>query len=159
MKHLLACIVVLAAWPAAQAAEATGIARVAWLQGCWETAPSSSGTVIEEQWTGPRGKSMLSMGRTSKGDAMVDHEFVILREQGEQLAYKAHPDGKAPATFTAKEASATQVVFENLGHDFPQRVGYQLKDANTLLAWIEGTRNGNLRRIEFPYRKVACAGS
>ena len=158
MKRLLLTCMLAAAWQASPAADATGIARVAWLQGCWETAPSPSGSVIEEQWTSPRGKTMLSMGRTVRGGAMVDHEFIILREQGEQLAYEAHPSEKAPATFVSKEISATQVVFENLALEFPQRVGYQLKDANTLLAWIEGTRNGSPRKIEFPYRKVACAG-
>jgi len=49
------------------------------------------------------------------------------------------------------------VVFENLQHDFPQRVGYK-RDGDALLAWIEGPRNGQTRRIEFPYRKVGCAG-
>lgn len=30
--------------------------------------------------------------------------------------------------------------------------------ADSLLAWVEGTRNGTLRRIEFPYRRTPCAG-
>ena len=157
MTRLLACILVLASWSAAHAADPTGIARVAWLQGCWET--STAARTIEEQWTGPRGKSMLSLSRTVRADATVAYEFVILREQGEQLAYEAHPNEKAPATFVSKEISATQVVFENLAHDFPQRVGYQLKDPANLLAWIEGKLDGSPRKVEFPYRKVACPGS
>jgi hypothetical protein len=132
MRHWLVSALLLSAWPACQAGQPSGIARVAWLQGCWET--SAPGPLVEEQWTAPRGKSMLSMGRTLRGEAMVAHEFVVLREQGGQLAYEAHPSGQAPATFVSKEITATQVVFENLEHDFPQRVGYQLKDAGTLLA-------------------------
>jgi hypothetical protein len=50
----------------------------------------------------------------------------------------------------------TTVVFENPQHDFPQRVGYERKGGDALLAWIEGTRNGQTRRVEFPYRRVAC---
>ena len=57
------------------------------------------------------------------------------------------------------------MVFENLQHDFPQRVAYERQGAD-LLAWIEGpskgtmlgTAPGPLQRIEYPYRRVACAG-
>jgi hypothetical protein len=46
------------------------------------------------------------------------------------------------------------IVFENLAHDFPQRVGYQLVGPDSLMAWIEGPRNGKMKRIEFPYQRV-----
>ena len=58
----------------------------------------------------------------------------------------------------AREATDSTVVFENRTHDFPQRVGYRKVGADSLLAWIEGERNGRTRRIEFPYRRVRCAG-
>ena len=50
------------------------------------------------------------------------------------------------------------VVFENPQHDFPQKVGYQRTNPDTLLAWIEGSEKGQVRRIEFPYRRLACPG-
>ena len=50
-------------------------------------------------------------------------------------------------------------MFENAAHDFPQRVGYRVAGGDSLLAWIEGTRDGQVRRIEFPYRRVACPGA
>jgi hypothetical protein len=46
-------------------------------------------------------------------------------------------------------------VFENPQHDFPQRVGYR-RDGDTMLAWVEGMASGKPRRVEFPYRRVAC---
>ena len=51
------------------------------------------------------------------------------------------------------------VVFENLQHDFPQRIGYQRTGPNALLAWVEGSQKGQFRRIEFPYRRATCTGS
>ena len=48
-------------------------------------------------------------------------------------------------------------MFEAPEHDFPQRVGYRRAGADSLLAWVEETTNGKLRRIEFPYRRVQCA--
>lgn len=107
----------------------------------------------------PRGKSMISVGRTVRADALVEYEFVVLREQGNQLAYEAHPSGQASAVFLSTSVSESAVVFENLQHDFPQRIGYQRKGSHELLAWIEGPQRGQNRRIEFPYHRATCPGS
>ncbi len=133
-----------------------GIARVAWLQGCWEAVTPAR--TIEEQWTSPRGSSMLGMGRTVRGDRLIDYELVVLREEGARLAYEAHPAGQPSAVFLSTSISAERVVFENRAHDFPQRVGYDRQGHDDLLAWIEGTEKGSPRRVEFAYHRARCAG-
>jgi len=105
----------------------------------------------------PRGKSMVGVSRTVRGDRLVEYELVVVREQGDQLTYEAHPSGQPSAVFASRTVNEESVVFENLQHDFPQRIGYQRK-GSTLLAWIEGTRDGKVRRLEFPYRRAVCAG-
>jgi hypothetical protein len=130
------------------------IDRVAWLQGCWQSA--SPQRTVEEHWMAPRGRSMLGVGRTVSGDRLVEYELVVLREQDGQLAYQAHPSGQPSAVFLSRTVGDGEVLFENLAHDFPQRVGYRRDGADALLAWIEGTRNGQVRRVEFPYRRVSC---
>jgi hypothetical protein len=135
-------------------AQPAGVQGLAWLQGCWEI--NSPERVVEEQWTAPRAHSMLGSSRTLRGDKLVAHEFVLLREQGEQLAYEVRPSGRPSTVFLSVSIGETSVVFENLQHDFPQRVAYQRNGAE-LLAWIEGPRNGQIRRIEYPYQRVACA--
>jgi len=105
----------------------------------------------------PRGNSMLGVSRTVRGDSLVAYELVVVREQGDQLVYQAHPSGQASAEFVSRVVDEESVVFENLQHDFPQRVGYR-REGQALLAWIEGTQEGELRRIEFPYRRAACPG-
>ena len=132
------------------------IDQVSWLQGCWQL--ESGGRVVEEQWMAPRGGVMLGMGRTVRGGTLVEYESVILREQDGRLAYEAHPSGQPSAVFTSASVSGSTVIFENPTHDYPQRVGYQ-RDGDSLLAWIDGTANGKSRRVDFPYRRVACAGS
>ena len=129
------------------------IAAVGWLQGCWQT--TAGDRVVEEQWTAPRAGIMLSMGRTVRGNQLVEYEWILLREHDGMLEYEAHPSGQPSAVFTAGTATANDVVFENAAHDFPQRVGYK-RDGDSLLAWVEGTTNGKSRRVEFPYRRVAC---
>lgn len=135
--------------------QSTGIERIAWLQGCWEAV--SAERTIEEHWMAPRGNSMLGVSRTVRGDSLVAYELVVVREQGDQLVYQAHPSGQASAEFVSRVVDEESVVFENLQHDFPQRVGYR-REGQALLAWIEGTQEGELRRIEFPYRRAACPG-
>jgi len=138
----------------ALAAAVAGVDRVAWLQGCWEVA--SNGRTIEEQWTAPRGGVMLETGRTVRDGRLVEYEFVVLREDGDRLAYEAHPSGQPSAVFHARELTDGRVVFENPDHDFPQRVGYERRGAETLAAWIEGTVSGRDRRVDFLYGRVAC---
>jgi hypothetical protein len=132
------------------------VERVSWLQGCWEL--SSGQRTVEEQWMAPRGGVMIGMGRTVRGGALVEYESVVIRQQGDRLAYEAHPSGEPSAVFLSSTLNESTVVFENPQHDFPQKVGYQRSGAGSLLAWVEGTEKGQTRRIEFPYKRVACPG-
>ena len=111
--------------------------------------------VVEEQWMAPRGGAMLGAGRTVQGGRLVEHEFVVIREDSGRLVYEARPSGQPPAAFPAREVTPRSVVFENLQHDFPQRIGYSRED-DGVLAWIEGPRNGQTRRVEFSYRRASC---
>jgi hypothetical protein len=105
---------------------------------------------------GPRAHTMLGVGRTVQGEKLVEYEMVLIREEDGRLVYEAHPSGQPSASFLSRSNAEHEVVFENLQHDFPQRVGYK-REGDALVAWIEGMRNGQTRRIEFPYQRVACA--
>ena len=138
------------------AGDATRIEQAGWLQGCWQM--SAGGRVVEEQWMAPAGGVMLGMGRTVRDGKLVEYESVVLREEDGKLAYEAHPSGQPSAVFLSKTLDESSVVFENPAHDYPQRVGYT-RDGEALLAWIDGMSNGKSRRVDFPYRRVACPGS
>ena len=133
------------------------VEQVGWLAGCWATGPDDR--LIEEHWTLPRGQTMLGTGRRVRDGKTTEYEFVVLTVKDGRLAYEAHPSQQASAVFLSIEATDTRVVFENREHDFPQRVGYERQGVDGLLAWVEGTQNGRTRRIEFPYRRVTCAGN
>ena len=131
----------------------SGIQRAAWLQGCWELTTATRS--VEEAWTTAKGGSMIGVSRTIQDGKTTAYEMIVLREEGNRLAYEAHPSGQPPATFLSTRISASELVFENPAHDFPQEVGYRL-EGDALLAWIRGTRNGTDRRIEFPYKRARC---
>jgi hypothetical protein len=134
---------------------ATGIQCAAWVQGCWESTPPTRS--VEESWTTAKGGSMIGVGRTIRDGKMTAYGMILLREQGDRLAYEAHASGQASTTFVSTRISASEIVFENPAHDFPQVVGY-CRDGNSLLAWIRGTHNGKERRIEFAYTRARCGG-
>jgi len=130
------------------------ITQLAWLERRW--VRQSKARTVEEQWLAPLGNSMVGIGRTVDGDSLIEYELVIIREHGSRLAYEAHPSGQPTAVFLSTSVGDSGVVFENLEHDFPQRVGYQRLGADELMAWIEGTRDGKTRRVDFPYRRAAA---
>ncbi len=129
------------------------VEQVAWLTGCWEY--NTEARTVEEHWMTPRGHTMLGAGRTVQGEKLLEFEMVLIREQDGHLAYQAHPSGQPSTVFLSRSIGEREIVFENLKHDFPQRVGYK-REEDSLVAWIEGLRNGQTRRIEFPYRRVDC---
>ena len=153
----LAIAATLAALHSAAFAQGVGVQRIGWLQGCWRIEAGTR--IVEEQWSAPRGGTLLGSARTVRDDKTIEHEFVIVRETADgRLAYEVSPSGRPVTVFTSISLDDARVVFENLQHDFPQRVSYQRKGSD-LLAWIEGPAKnapGQLRRIEYPYRKVAC---
>jgi len=128
--------------------------QVGWIAGCWEW--SSGSRLVEEQWMRPRAGLMLGVSRTVQGDSLREFEQVKLLERGGRLVYAAAPSDQAPAEFESTSVSDSAVTFENPGHDFPQRIIYRRRGADSLVARVEGMRGGQLRGQDFPYRRAAC---
>jgi len=100
---------------------------------------------------------MLGMSRTVRQGKTAEYEFMQLRQlPNGVLAFVPQPSGRPPTTFQLVSMNEFEAVFENLAHDFPQRVTYSRPEESRLLARIEGTRNGASRRIEFNFSRVSC---
>lgn len=149
---VLAAVILLPS--AARGQEAAAVDRLGWLQGCWEAATAQR--TVEEFWMAPRGNSMVGMSRTVRDGRLRDHELLVLRERDGRLVLHAYPSDQPAAEFPVQTMSDSAVVFEDPAHDFPQRIGYQRLSADSATAWIGGTVNGQERRIDFRYRRVAC---
>lgn len=131
------------------------IDTLAWLAGCWGAEGGEPGS--GEVWTAPAGGTMLGIGRAVKGGRTVSHEFMQLRLNADGvLVFIATPSGQNETVFTAVAQGEGSVTFENLSHDFPQRVSYSLQPDGRLLARIEGTRAGRARSIDFALRRADC---
>ena len=111
--------------------------KLSWLAGSW--VRDSAGTRSEEHWMVARGGLMLGMNRLVSGGRARSFEFLRIQALGDTIAYLASPNNRAPTAFPLKELGEKRVVFENLGHDFPQRVLYWLGTDGRLFARVEGT--------------------
>lgn len=132
------------------------LAAAAWLAGCWAAEGQETGS--GEHWTAPAGGTMLGVGRTVKNGKTVDFEFMQLRSTAEgKLNFVALPSGQRETTFAQVSNTPEALVFENLQHDFPQRVIYRWVSDERFMARIEGLRSGMLRGIDFPMKRTACA--
>jgi len=156
-----ALLLVLAA-PAVEAAETpappASVQQLAWMSGCWKR--TTARRVVDEQWMAPSAGLMLGIGRTTNaaGDTLVEFEQTRIEQKDGSLVFTAMPSGQATDSFTAIAVSDSSVTFENKAHDFPQRVGYRLLPDGGMNGWIEGTRDGKTRHVDFPYQRVACPG-
>lgn len=136
----------------AETAASATLADLAWLAGDWWL--ERNGRVVEEHWLPPAGGTMLGMSRTVKEGRTLEYEFMVLRaDDAGVLHFHASPSGQAGAAFRLVRVEGRKFVFENPANDFPQRVIYGLQPDGSLLAAIEGERDGKVRRIEFPYRR------
>lgn len=128
---------------------------LSFLAGCWEL--KANGREINEQWMKPAGGVMLGMGRTVANGQVREYEFTQIRQDKEgEISYVAKPSGQEEASFKLVKFQNKEAVFENLEHDFPQRVIYRSQADDSLFARVEGTRNGQLRGIDYPYKRTKC---
>jgi hypothetical protein len=130
-------------------------ARLGWMAGCWERRTGTR--VVEEQWMAPRGGLLLGASRTMRGDTLAEYEQMRITERGARLLFVAMPSGQPPGQFESTEIGDSSVVFASPAHDFPQRVRYRRQGADSLVARIEGTLDGQSRSVDFLFRRVACS--
>jgi hypothetical protein len=134
------------------------IEDISWLAGCWERIDPSKALQISEQWMKPAGGTMFGTGRTVKNGKTVDFEFTRIEQRTEGLFYVARPAAnKEDTDFKLIRSGKSEVVFENLAHDFPQRVMYR-REGENLFARIEGNRNGKTVGVDFPMKRQSCEG-
>ena len=153
LKLVLLCLI-FSSLAFAQAQPAT-INDFAWLAGCWER--SGNGWEGVEQWMKPAGATMLGISRTVANGKLREFEFLQLRtKEDDTIHYVALPSGQQETWFKLVKSAEHEAVFENLEHDFPQRIIYRLEKDGTLTARIEGMSKGKLKGIDFPMKRGKC---
>jgi Domain of unknown function (DUF6265) len=136
-------------------AQESQLPLVAWLAGCWAAENGEPGS--GEHWLPLAGGTMLGVARTVRNGETVEHEFLQIRENAAgNVIYIASPSRQQETTFVATSVVEGTATFENPEHDFPQRIIYTALPQDRLVVRIEGAREGSLRTVDFPMKRVRC---
>lgn len=156
IANLLALSLFLVLTAIGQRSPVTSIEDFDGMAGCWEHKDTAKNLLISEQWMSPAGTSILGMGRTVKNGKTVGFEYMRIEQNADGIFFIARPhENKEETAFKLKSSTLNEVVFENLEHDFPQRVIYKLQGTK-MIGRIEGNQNGKFLGIDFPMNKVKC---
>jgi hypothetical protein len=119
-----------------------------WMSGYWLSC--DQGRETAESWIGAGRDVMLGTNLSGEG-----FEFLrIAANEDGGLNYYSMPNGRSPPTPFAITSNADQrAVFENLQHDFPQRIIYE-RDGDVMVARIEGTMNGRTESMEWRFARA-----
>jgi hypothetical protein len=133
----------------AQTAPVASRAAPDWMAGYWLSC--ESGRETAENWIGA-GTGVL-LGTNLSGGA---YEFLRIADNGAGgLSYFSMPGGRSPPTpFAMIENTGARAVFENLAHDFPQRIIYE-RDGEVMIARIEGPMNGREESMQWRFERAA----
>jgi uncharacterized protein DUF6265 len=154
-RMVLVVLIAMTEVTMSSASQKSGIQRLEWIAGCW--ASDDGKERIEETWMKPAGHSMIGMSRTVAGGKTVSAEHIQIREANGQVAYIVSiAMGAKPVVFKLVKSSDNEATFENLQHDFPQRIIYRRESADTLFARIEGQEKGVNKAMDFRYRRSRC---
>ena len=153
MLALAACAALALATLASPVARAGQIDSLAFMAGSW--AKGDHVDRQEEHWAAPLGGMMIGMHRDLRGGKARSFEFFRIEERDGELWYLTQPRGRPATPFQAREVTANRVVFENLEHDFPQRILYWREKPGELRARIEGTMQGKLESMEWTWTTSA----
>ncbi len=151
----LVLVPAVGAQPRAASTASTRLASLRWLAGCWERRTPRQVTL--EMWMVPDGELMLGASRTVAGGVAREFEQLRLEARGDTLVYTALPSRQQETAFRSMQFSDSAFVVENLAHDFPQRIIYRRRGADSVIARIEGPGPNGTRGIDFPMRRVSCA--
>jgi hypothetical protein len=119
------------------------INQISWLVGTWEGIDDNE-LVFVEVWTKGSGNWMDGKGATlaPTGDTLFKETLKIELVEGTPYYVATVPQNPGPVLFRLVEGDESHCVFENLDHDFPQRIVYTLETNSTLHVRLEGVENG-----------------
>ncbi len=131
--------------------ETAKVEDLAWMAGSW--SQEASGKVVRETWLPPVQGAMAGVTQTHRPGKPASTEFSTITTASSGVTFTAYVAGQPPTKFVLKPGAPGEAVFENLDHDFPQRVIYRKCD-DDLCARIEGLINGQARGMDWRYRRL-----
>jgi hypothetical protein len=135
--------------------EKGGLKKLDWFIGSWTGEIKES--IFSETWEKVNDSLFSGQSYFIRGSDTLSRESISLQLQDTSVLYIPLVEGQndnKPVYFKMVFWDSTNVVFENPGHDFPQKIRYQLTNGDSLIATISGLQEGKLRIISFPMKRA-----
>jgi hypothetical protein len=116
-----------------------------WLLGKWEAQPS--GGTLTEIWKKANDSTYNGQAYFMKGTDTIHNEKILLQQVEDQLSYNTAIKGQnddEPVSFTLTDRNEKQLVFENIKHNYPQKISYTQISKDSLMTEISGMQSGKL---------------
>lgn len=126
-----------------------------WLVGTWAVTDKNATTV--EEWKIKDDSTLTGVSYLERKDgSRKELEKIELRKRNAKIFYVPQVNGQnsnKEVVFELTKEEENKFVATNEQHDFPQQIGYDATNSTELLAYIEGTIKGKLRRQEWHFKK------
>lgn len=126
-----------------------------WVLGTWKMTTGSSN--IYEEWIRVNNEEFSGKSYMLKEKDTIIFEAIRLVQQKDTLFYiptVKNQNNGTPIPFSLKTGSTSQLIFENVQHDFPQIISYTKVNPDSLIAEISGTKNGQFRKQSFSMKRI-----
>jgi hypothetical protein len=110
-----------------------------------------------EKWEFVNEKELRGKGFAVNGRDTILKEVIQLVYNDSGIHYIVKVKGQnnnESTTFSLVNTQKATFVFENKAHDFPQRINYRKISDTLIMAWIEGEKNGEKKKMEYPMKKT-----
>jgi hypothetical protein len=129
--------------------------KMNWLIGQWEN--KSPEGLLTETWTKENDSTFSGQTYFIKNEKDTVHsESIVLTQVNDELIYSPTIKGEnndEPVDFKLNSDVENSFTFENLKHDYPQKIVYKKVNDNSLLATISGTQQGKPSSESYPMSK------
>jgi Domain of unknown function (DUF6265) len=130
------------------------IKKAGWLIGSWQNV--SENEISAEIWEKKNDSTFSAKSYVIVKNDTVFSESIRIEQRGNSLFYiptvKEQNQGHA-VEFVLVSSNEDQLVFENLKHDFPQKISYNKITNDSILAEISGIVEGKNKTVRFPFTR------
>jgi stress response protein SCP2 len=135
--------------------EVNKIVNADWLLGNWENK-SFEGN-LEETWKKVNDTTFQATSYFIKEKDTLHFETIKLQKKGEALTYSAAVKGQnndKAVVFKLTTETEKQLVFENLKHDYPQKISYSQITPDSIVVKISGVQIGKPSAEQYSMKKI-----
>ena len=116
-----------------------------WLIGQWEYKIEDNN--LSEIWEKKNDSTFVGQSYFIKENDTLHSEHIKLIQKGKDLFYIPTVKGQnkdKPVVFKLTKSTENEFTFENLTHDYPNKIVYKMVTVTSLLATISGKQQGKL---------------